>query len=75
MPSRPELSAAGKVVFITGGGSGIRKATGIAFAQASSKVVAIFGRRFGKLQLAAEEISKANLAGTTTVVIESVDIS
>jgi NAD(P)-dependent dehydrogenase (short-subunit alcohol dehydrogenase family) len=75
LPSRPELSAAGKVVFITGGGSGIGKATAIAFAQAGAKVVAIFGRRIENLRLAAEEVSKANLAGTTTVVIENVDIS
>lgn len=32
-PSRPELKAAGKVVFITGGGSGIGKATAIAFGE------------------------------------------
>jgi NAD(P)-dependent dehydrogenase (short-subunit alcohol dehydrogenase family) len=75
LPSRPELSAAGKVVFITGGGSGIGKATAIAFAQAGAKVVAIFGRRVGNLQSAAEEVRKANPAGTTTVVVENVDIS
>ena len=74
-PSRPELSAAGKFVFITGGGSGIGKATAIAFAQAGAKAIAIFGRRVGNLQLAAEEIRKANPAGTTTIITESVDIS
>jgi NAD(P)-dependent dehydrogenase (short-subunit alcohol dehydrogenase family) len=75
LPSRPELSAAGKFVFITGGGSGIGKATAIAFAQAGAKAVAIFGRRIRNLQEAAEEIRKANPAGSTTVIIESVDIS
>ncbi|KAL7917674.1 hypothetical protein ACQKWADRAFT_317164 [Trichoderma austrokoningii] len=75
MPCRPELSASGKIVFITGGGSGIGKATAIAFAEAGARVIAIFGRRIEKLQLAAEEISRANPQGTTTVVIEGADVS
>lgn len=74
-PERPELSAAGKIVFITGGGTGIGKATAIAFAQAGAKGIAIFGRRIERLRSAADEIRKANPAGTTQVVFESVDLS
>lgn len=74
-PDRPELSAAGKVVFITGAGTGIGKATAIAFAQAGAKAIAIFGRRVDKLELAAEEIRNANTKGTTTVIVEGVDLS
>ncbi|KAF1960306.1 putative short-chain dehydrogenase [Byssothecium circinans] len=74
-PLLPELRATDSVVFITGGGTGIGKATAIAFAQAGAKVIAIFGRRIDKLQAAAEEIRKANPNGTTTVIFEAVDLS
>lgn len=74
-PLRSELQVSGSVVFITGGGTGIGKATAIAFAQAGARVIAIFGRRVGRLQSAAEEIYKANTNGTTKVVFENVDLS
>jgi NAD(P)-dependent dehydrogenase (short-subunit alcohol dehydrogenase family) len=74
-PTRPELSMRGKVIFVTGGGTGIGKAIAIAFAQAGAKGVAIFGRRMEKIKGAAEEIRRANSQGTTTVAFESVDLS
>lgn len=73
-PTRPQLKAAGKVVFITGGGSGIGKAIAIAFAQAGAKAIAIFGRRIDRLKSAADEIRHSSLNGTT-VVCEGVDLT
>lgn len=44
-PSRPELSAKGKNVLITGGGTGIGAATARAFAEAGAARIALLGRR------------------------------
>ncbi|KAK0117627.1 hypothetical protein ONS95_011959 [Cadophora gregata] len=44
-PSRPELSAKGKTVLITGGGSGIGARTALSFAEAGASRIALLGRR------------------------------
>ncbi|KAF5227244.1 hypothetical protein FAUST_11904 [Fusarium austroamericanum] len=73
-PTRPELSAAGKFVAITGGGTGIGKSMAIAFAQAGASIVAVLGRRFDKLEAAANEITQAS-GGKTKVIFETADVS
>lgn len=72
-PDRPELSAAGKNVVIAGGGTGIGKATAIAFAQAGASSVSILGRRVNRLDGAAKEIRSAG--PQTTVICEQADFS
>jgi NAD(P)-dependent dehydrogenase (short-subunit alcohol dehydrogenase family) len=44
-PSRPELSAKGKTVLVTGGGTGIGAETALYFAQAGASRIALLGRR------------------------------
>ncbi|EXK84017.1 hypothetical protein FOQG_11750 [Fusarium oxysporum f. sp. raphani 54005] len=73
-PTRPELSAAGKFVAITGGGTGIGRSIAIAFAQAGASTIAILGRRLDRLETAAAEIAEAS-GGKTNVIFEAVDIS
>lgn len=72
-PTRPEASAAGKNVVITGGGTGIGKAAAIAFAQAGAKSVSIIGRRVDRLQTAGEEITEAN--PSIQLVLEKGDVT
>ncbi|KIW84454.1 hypothetical protein Z517_03704 [Fonsecaea pedrosoi CBS 271.37] len=72
-PTRPEVSAAGKNVVITGGGTGIGKATAIAFATAGARSVSIIGRRVDRLQTAATAITEAN--PSTLVVLQSGDVT
>lgn len=63
-PSRSNLSAAGKNVVITGGGTGIGKAVAIAFAQAGANSVSILGRRLDRLKSSATAISAAAQSNT-----------
>ncbi|OHW99710.1 short chain dehydrogenase reductase family protein [Colletotrichum incanum] len=65
--TRPELSAAGKNVVITGGGTGIGKAIAISFAQAGAQSISILGRRLDRLENAAAEIR--NSSGNTPLII------
>jgi NAD(P)-dependent dehydrogenase (short-subunit alcohol dehydrogenase family) len=49
-PTNPSLSAAGKTIVITGGGTGIGRATVEAFAQAKAASITITGRRLAPLE-------------------------
>ncbi|KAL3472085.1 hypothetical protein BJX99DRAFT_249898 [Aspergillus californicus] len=49
-PSRPELSASGKIVIITGAGSSIGRATALSFARAGASKVVLVGRTTSKLE-------------------------
>ncbi|KAL5343438.1 hypothetical protein BJX70DRAFT_354175 [Aspergillus crustosus] len=44
-PTRPELSAAGKTILVTGGGTGIGAETALYFAKAGAVRIALLGRR------------------------------
>jgi hypothetical protein len=56
-PSNPILSATGKVILITGGGSGIGKAIAIAFSEAQAAVVVLIGRTEAHLRATQAELS------------------
>ncbi|KAF2259718.1 NAD(P)-binding protein [Lojkania enalia] len=64
-PTRPELSAKGRNVVVTGGATGIGLAISVAFAKAGAKSVVIMGRRAEKLEEGKKTITAAGAAGTT----------
>lgn len=69
-PTRSELSQAGKVVLITGGGGVIGLAIGKAFVRASAATIIIIGRRAAALESAVTELEQeAQSAGTNTKVV------
>lgn len=71
-PSRPELSAKGKVVAITGAGGSIGGATALAFAKAGAKV-AVIGRRHGPLHETKTSVEKA-VSGAQVFIVQG-DVS
>lgn len=68
-PSRPELSAKGKVVAITGGGGSIGGAVALAFAQAGATKIAIIGRREGSLQETKKTV-ESQVQGVSVLIIK-----
>jgi NAD(P)-dependent dehydrogenase (short-subunit alcohol dehydrogenase family) len=56
-PSNPILSAAGKVILITGGGTGIGKAIAAALSEARASVVILLGRTEAHLKATQAELS------------------
>ncbi|RFU33286.1 hypothetical protein B7463_g3050, partial [Scytalidium lignicola] len=55
-PSRPELSARGKTILITGGGKGIGKAIAEAFARAQASTIILIGRTESSLLITKQEL-------------------
>jgi NAD(P)-dependent dehydrogenase (short-subunit alcohol dehydrogenase family) len=58
-PRRPELSAKGKTIVITGGGTGIGAAAALSFAKAGASLIVIIGRREQPLLDTKSAIEKA----------------
>ncbi|KAE8448076.1 hypothetical protein EG329_009841 [Mollisiaceae sp. DMI_Dod_QoI] len=72
-PTRPENSTQGKVVVVTGGGSGIGVDIAKAFAAAGAKAIGLVGRRENYLRLSAENLS--SISSSTKVEYAVADIT
>lgn len=71
-PSLQEKNIKGKIVFITGGGSGIGRAIAVAFAKAKAASIVIIGRTKESLDAAKNEIESSS---TTTVRTIAADVT
>lgn len=73
-PLKPELSARGKNIVVTGGGTGIGKQIALEFGRAGARSVSILGRREDRLKNAVEEIIAAATDKTTISTYEMADL-
>lgn len=75
-PLRPELNQAGKVVLVTGGGTGVGFNIAKAFVRASADTVIIIGRRADVLEKAASNLRQEAIAAATgtKIINRSVDV-
>lgn len=74
-PTNSINSAAGKVVLITGGGTGVGKSIARAFVLAGAKTVAILGRRENLLLEAKEELTGVGCSRILTSTADVLDLS
>ncbi|KAF2635581.1 NAD(P)-binding protein [Massarina eburnea CBS 473.64] len=72
-PNRPEISAKGKVVLVTGAGSGIGRETAITLAKADAKIIILCSRRTPLLGETKKQIK--GLGNNSTVLVFQLDIS
>lgn len=72
-PTRPELSAKGKTVLVTGGGTGIGAETAMSFAVAGASRIALLGRR--KQPLLETKASIAEKFANIEVFVASTDVT
>lgn len=72
-PTNPANSAAGKVIFVTGGGSGIGLGIADAFVKAGAKSVTIIGRRENVLAQGKAQLEKAGSSKILTFQADVVD--
>nr|POE47162.1 short chain dehydrogenase andi [Quercus suber] len=68
-PTGPALDCSNRIIFVTGGGRGVGKAIGVAFAKANAKGIVLLGRTSSSLEETAEEIKSVSSGQTATFVV------
>ena len=74
-PNNPLLSAAGKVVFITGGGRGIGKGIATAFVEAGAQAIVITGRTEVSLNETKAQLSSTGKSAIEYFIADITDVS